>query len=52
MELALLVFAVVMTSLALGVVLYCLVAEISEAWTISRKGWTRGHRQHRIHHHA
>ena len=52
MELALLLFAVVMASLALAVVLYCLVAEMSEAWTISHQGWTRGHRQHRVRHHV
>lgn len=52
MELGLLIFAVVMGSLAVGTVLYCLVSEMSEAWTISHQGWTRGHRQHRLHRHA
>lgn len=52
MEVGLLVFAVVMASLAVGIVLYCLVAEMSEAWNISHRGWTQGHRQHHIRHHA
>ena len=52
MEVGLLVFAIVMGSLAVGVVLYCIVAEMSEAWKISHQGWTRGHRQHHVHRRA
>lgn len=50
MEQGLLVFAVVMACLAAASVIYCGVASMSEAWDISHRGWTRGHRQHHVHH--
>lgn len=43
----LLIFAVLMACIAAGVTVYCVIAEATEAWQISRHGWTRGHRQHR-----
>jgi hypothetical protein len=42
----LLVFAVVMASVAVAVALYCALAEATEAWHITREGWVRGHHVH------
>lgn len=43
-----LIFAIVMAALAVGLVIYALVAEFGEAWEISHQGWSRGHRVHHL----
>jgi hypothetical protein len=45
-QLGFLAFALVMACVAGGVVLYCFITEVTEAWDISRRGWTRGHHTH------
>ncbi|MCW2597434.1 MAG: hypothetical protein JWR06_594 [Jatrophihabitans sp.] len=46
MGLNLLVFGVVMAGVAVGVAVYCVIVEMSEAWDISHRGWSRGHWRH------
>jgi hypothetical protein len=43
----LLIFAIAMACLAVGVTIYCIIAEASEAWQITHDGWALGHRHHR-----
>jgi hypothetical protein len=43
----LLIFAIAMACLAVGVTIYCIIAEASEAWQITHDGWALGHRRHR-----
>ena len=48
MATALLVFALLMASASLALVLWSLASEVSEAWDIARHGWAHGHHHHRV----
>ena len=51
MEIGLMIFALAMACVAGAVVVVCVAAEMSEAWSISHLGWQRGHRvSHPAHH--
>lgn len=48
MQMGLLIFGLVMACVAAGVVIYCFVTEIVEAWDIAHKGWAHGHHRHHL----
>jgi hypothetical protein len=47
-QMGLLIFGLVMACAAAGVVLYCFLTEVAEAWDIARNGWARGHHRHHL----